>query len=110
MASDDRERETPGSRRIWRRALLGAIGVVLGGLFLWLAMRHFKLTDIESALRQLEVAWLTTGVAAYIASDRLAMPALGHPPPCNRQCEMAARRGSVADWICSQLCIAWAGR
>src|SRR5215469_3852367 len=68
MASDDPERESPGSRRIWKRALLGAIGIVLGGLFLWLAMRHFKLTDIESAFRQLEVAWLATGVAAYIAS------------------------------------------
>ena len=68
MASDDLERESPGSRRRWKRALLGATGVALGGLFLSLAMRHFKLTDIESAFRQLEVAWLATGVAAYIAS------------------------------------------
>src|SRR5208282_2987673 len=60
--------ETPSAGRNWRRASIGTLGVVIGGVFLWLAMRHIDPRDLESALREMEGKWLIAGVAVYLAA------------------------------------------
>ena len=40
------------SGRTWRRAAIGAFGVVIGGVFLWLALRHIDPGDFERALQR----------------------------------------------------------
>jgi uncharacterized protein (TIRG00374 family) len=51
-----------------RHAVFGVAGIVLGGLFLWLSVRHVALSDVEAALRQMDRAWLAAAVAAYLIS------------------------------------------
>ncbi len=47
---------------------IGALGVAVGGVFLWLAMRHIDPGDLERALREMEGKWLIAGVAVYLAA------------------------------------------
>jgi uncharacterized membrane protein YbhN (UPF0104 family) len=55
-------------RLSWKPALLGGFGILLGGLFLGLALRHINPTDVTAALRQMDWGWLIGGVVAYLAS------------------------------------------
>lgn len=52
----------------WRRALLGAVGICLGGVFLYLALRGLNASDVETTLKQVDRAWLTTSVGIYLGS------------------------------------------
>jgi uncharacterized membrane protein YbhN (UPF0104 family) len=54
--------------RSWRRAAIGALGVVIGGIFLWLALRHIDPGDLERALREMDAKWLIAGVAVYLGA------------------------------------------
>jgi uncharacterized membrane protein YbhN (UPF0104 family) len=58
----------PGGGPNWRHVGLGGLGVVLGGFFLWLAVRNINPRDVETALLQMDRMWLVTGVAAYLMS------------------------------------------
>ena len=68
MTSGDRERPTSSAGRNWRRAALGGLGVVIGGVFLWLALRHIDPGDLARALREMDGKWLIAGVAVYLAA------------------------------------------
>ena len=68
MTSGDHERQTSSAGRSWRRAAIGALGVVIGGVFLWLALRHIDRSDLERALREMQGKWLLAGVAVYLAA------------------------------------------
>ena len=68
MTSGDRERQPSSAGRNWRRSGLGALGVVIGGVFLWLALRHIDPGDLERALREMQGKWQIAGVAAYLAT------------------------------------------
>jgi hypothetical protein len=58
----------PGSGLNWRRALLGGLGIGLGGVFLWLAIRNVKPHDVEVALATMDRSWLMTGIGVYLSS------------------------------------------
>ena len=68
MTISDPERQTASAGRTWRRAAIGALGVVIGGVFLWLALRHIDPRDLERALREMDGKWLIAGVAVYLAA------------------------------------------
>jgi glycosyltransferase 2 family protein len=50
------------------RAFLGVLGIFLGALFLWLAMRHLNAHDVTTALRDMDPVWLGLGVTLYLVS------------------------------------------
>jgi glycosyltransferase 2 family protein len=54
--------------RSQKHILLGGAGVLLGGAFLWLAMRNVNPADIRMALRQMDAHWLIAGATVYLAS------------------------------------------
>jgi len=68
MEIGDREPQAPSGNRNWKRTAIGTFGVVIGGVFLWLAMRHVDPRDLETALREMEGKWLIAGVAIYLAA------------------------------------------
>jgi uncharacterized membrane protein YbhN (UPF0104 family) len=68
MTSADRERQTASAGRNWRRPATGALGVVICGVFLWLALRHVDPGDLERALREMDGKWLIAGVSVYLAA------------------------------------------
>ncbi|MGD0076050.1 MAG: lysylphosphatidylglycerol synthase transmembrane domain-containing protein [Candidatus Binataceae bacterium] len=68
MTSGDCERQTSSAGRNWRRVVIGLLGVVIGGVFLWLALRHIDPRDLEHALREMEGKWLIAGVAVYLGA------------------------------------------
>ena len=55
----------------WKRAVVGAAGIVLGAMFLWLATRHIDPDEIQKALREMDLKWLMAGVASYLAAIAL---------------------------------------
>jgi uncharacterized membrane protein YbhN (UPF0104 family) len=67
MAISHLERESLRGGRNWKHAFLGGVGIVLGGVFLWLAMRNVSRSDIETTLLQMDVKWLGAGVIIYLA-------------------------------------------
>ena len=67
MEIGDREPQAPSGNRNWKRTSIGTFGVV-GGVFLWLAMRHVDAHDLETSLREMEGKWLIAGVAIYLAA------------------------------------------
>jgi uncharacterized protein (TIRG00374 family) len=48
--------------------LVGGAGVLLGGMFLWLAVRNMDPGVVETTLRQADVAWLIIGIILYLLS------------------------------------------
>jgi len=60
------EYKAAGSR--WKSGLLGLVGISLGGVFLWLALRNIDPAEARAALRQLDRSWLVGGVALYLGS------------------------------------------
>jgi uncharacterized protein (TIRG00374 family) len=56
-----------GKKRL-KHFLVGSAGVLLGGMFLWLATRNMDRTVVETTLRQADVAWLIIGVIFYLLS------------------------------------------
>ena len=76
MTGSDHERLLSSSGRSWRRAAIGALGVVMGGVFLWIALRHIDPGDLEHALREMQGKWLIAGVAVYLAAIGLAATAV----------------------------------
>ena len=71
MRTGDRKPEAPSGSRNWKRASIGVLGVAVGGVFLWLAMRHVDARDLETALREMEGKWLIAGVGVYLAAISL---------------------------------------
>jgi glycosyltransferase 2 family protein len=67
---DPSEQQHPRAHGV-RNALFGVAGIVLGALFLWLALRHVALNDVEAALRQMNRGWLSAAVASYLISIAL---------------------------------------
>ena len=61
-------RESLSSGRNWRHAALGAAGIVLGAVFLWLAVRHIDLDEVATAVHRMDGKWLIAGVAFYLAA------------------------------------------
>jgi uncharacterized protein (TIRG00374 family) len=59
-----------GGRKL-KPVILGGGGVILGGVFLWLALRHVDLDDVATALRQLDRDWLIVGTSVYLVSIAL---------------------------------------
>lgn len=68
MSNCHRDRVTQTSRPNWKHAILGGFGVVLGGVFLWLATKDINKSDVETALRQVDTEWLIAAVVVYLAS------------------------------------------
>ncbi len=62
------EEQTSSAIRNWRRVAVGTFGVVIGGVFLWLALRHVDPRDLERALREMDSKWLIASVAIYLAA------------------------------------------
>jgi uncharacterized protein (TIRG00374 family) len=60
--------ESPGGTRSWKTGLLGGSGIVLGGVFLWLAVRHVEPADVAAALQQVDRGWLAAAVGVYLCS------------------------------------------
>lgn len=68
----DPSQPQPASRRpVIRRVLLGVIGIGLGCLFLYLALRNINRQDFDAVLERFNRAWLVAGVAVYMASIAL---------------------------------------
>jgi glycosyltransferase 2 family protein len=63
-----RKRKNLFGGRNREHVLLGAIGFLLGGVFLWLAMRNVNPADIKTTLRQVDIGWLIAGVTLYLLS------------------------------------------
>jgi uncharacterized protein (TIRG00374 family) len=63
-----RKRKNLIAGRSREHVLLGAIGFLLGGVFLWLAMRNVNPADIKTTLRQVDIGWLIAGVTLYLLS------------------------------------------
>jgi glycosyltransferase 2 family protein len=51
-----------------KAVIFGGAGIVLGGVFLWLAVRDIDRTDVESTLLHVNPNWLIAGVAIYLVS------------------------------------------
>jgi uncharacterized protein (TIRG00374 family) len=68
MGITQRKQGSPGGGPNWRHAGLGGLGIVLGGFFLWLAVRNINPGDVETALRRMDRLWLMTGIAVYLIS------------------------------------------
>ena len=68
MTIGNQERQTSSAGRNWRRVAIGALGVVIGGVFLWLALRHIDPRDLSALCREMEGKWLLAGVAVYLAA------------------------------------------
>ena len=51
-----------------KHMLVGGAGILLGGAFLWLAVRNVNPVDIGTALRKTEPDWLIAAVTVYLAS------------------------------------------
>ncbi len=65
------ERENHPGKWNLKHAILGGAGIVIGGVFLWLALRHIDPGDLERALRGMQGKWLIAGVAVYLAAISL---------------------------------------
>jgi glycosyltransferase 2 family protein len=63
---DSRCGPRPANGRKRRHVLIAVIGVVLGGVFLWLAVRHIDPREVEFALRNIDRGWLAAGIAIYL--------------------------------------------
>jgi uncharacterized protein (TIRG00374 family) len=50
---------------------MGGLGFLVGGVFLWFAMRNLDLAEVEITLRRVEVGWLLAGVFIYLTSISL---------------------------------------
>jgi uncharacterized protein (TIRG00374 family) len=68
MWISERNRKDPRGWRNLKRAILGGAGIVLGGAFLWLALRDVDSAVVETTLRQADRKWLIVAVAVYLAS------------------------------------------
>jgi glycosyltransferase 2 family protein len=68
MQSSQRDLESPPGANNLRRILVGVAGVLIGGVFLWLAMRRVDPNELWAALHQMDGKWLTAGVAVYLAA------------------------------------------
>ncbi len=68
MPTSELGQDSHRGRRTLKHAILGSAGIVLGGVFLWLATRALDPADVATALRQLDRNWLIAGVAVYLAS------------------------------------------
>jgi glycosyltransferase 2 family protein len=68
MTIGDRAGATSSVGRNSKRAAIGALGVVIGGVFLWFALRHIDPSDLEHALREMQGKWLIAGVAVYLGA------------------------------------------
>lgn len=68
MTTSHCEREGLVGGRSRKHVLLGGLGILLGGVFLWLAMRTINPADIETTLRKVDIEWLIAGVTFYLLS------------------------------------------
>lgn len=68
---DTQKGEFASSRSVVRRVAFGVIGLALGGLFLYLALRNISRQDFEAVLQRFDRSWLALGVAVYMASIAL---------------------------------------
>ena len=57
-----------GTSRDLKRAVAGVLGVLVGGIFLWLALRHIDPRELKAALHEMDGTWLVTAVAIYLLS------------------------------------------
>jgi glycosyltransferase 2 family protein len=64
-AADNR---SASSRVVFRGVLFGAVGLLVGLFFLYLALRDLDRRDIEAVLLRFDGAWLAAGMAIYFAS------------------------------------------
>lgn len=71
MPADAQKREVANPRSVARRVAFGVIGLALGGLFLYLALRNISRQDFEAVLQRFDRSWLALGVAVYMASIAL---------------------------------------
>ncbi len=74
FASSDRHGEKsanlpkPRNSRDLKRAIAGVLGVLVGGVFLWLALRHIDPRELKVALHEMDGKWLVIAVAIYLLS------------------------------------------
>jgi uncharacterized protein (TIRG00374 family) len=54
-----------------KRVAYGIIGLALGGIFLYLALRNIDRRELDSVVQRLDRSWLISGVAIYMASIAL---------------------------------------
>jgi len=70
------DRAAPTRWRIAKRIAFGLAGIVLGGVFLWLALHGTDWHEGEAVVSQLNYTWLVIAISIY-----LPLPALGHTAP-----------------------------
>jgi len=58
----------PRHSRDFKRAVAGGLGVLVGGVFLWLALRHIDPRELKAALNAMDWNWLVAAVAIYLLS------------------------------------------
>jgi uncharacterized membrane protein YbhN (UPF0104 family) len=51
-----------------RRAVLGLVGLLLGALFLYLALQNINWQDVQALLQKLNLGWLGIAVGLYISA------------------------------------------
>src|ERR1051325_3858984 len=71
MPADAPKREVVSPWLVARRGAFGVVGLALGGLFLYLALRNIGRQDLEAVLQRFNRSWLSAGVAVYMASIAL---------------------------------------
>jgi uncharacterized membrane protein YbhN (UPF0104 family) len=71
MPADAPQRDVMSLRSVARRVAFGVVGLALGGLFLYLALRNIGRQDFEAVLQRFDRSWLAAGVAVYMASIAL---------------------------------------
>ena len=71
MPDDTPQHEPARPGSVVRRVVLGIVGLALGGLFLYLALRNINRQDFEAVLQRFDRSWLAAGVAVYMASIAL---------------------------------------
>ena len=62
------DRAAPTRWVIAKRIAFGLAGIILGGVFLWLALRGTNWHEVEAAVSQLSYSWLFTAVSIYLSS------------------------------------------
>src|SRR5262249_44498893 len=71
MRTSRGHRENPRGGWSWKPAFLGGSGIILGGVFLALAVRTVDPADLAAALQGVDWRWLIAAVAIYLTSIAL---------------------------------------
>ena len=94
---------------IAKRIAFGVIGLALGGVFLYLALRNMSRQDFDAVLERFNRGWLAAGVALYMAAIALRCLRWGILLRTNGMVVAPRRRGASCG-LCGELSVARADR